>query len=105
MFGFVNGLAIIIFMAQLEQFKTVVDGHLTWLSGSALYTMLGLVALTILIVLGFPRLTKAVPSSLVAIIIVGFIVFLSDRYQNRKRYCFCQRWITPFSYPSSTAYF
>ena len=75
MFGFVNGLAIIIFMAQLEQFKTVVDGHLVWLSGSALYIMLGLVALTIIIVLGFPRLTKAVPSSLVAIIVVGFIVF------------------------------
>lgn len=75
MFGFVNGLAVIIFMAQLEQFKTVVDGHLIWLSGSALYTMLGLVVLTIIIVIGFPRLTKAVPSSLVAIIIVGFIVF------------------------------
>jgi SulP family sulfate permease len=38
MYGFVNGLAVIIFMAQLEQFKTVVDGHLVWLSGSALYT-------------------------------------------------------------------
>jgi SulP family sulfate permease len=75
MYGFVNGLAVIIFMAQLEQFKTVVDGHLVWLSGSALYTMLGLVALTIFIVLGFPRITKAVPSSLVAIIVVGFIVF------------------------------
>jgi SulP family sulfate permease len=75
MYGFVNGLAVIIFMAQLEQFKTVVDGHLVWLSGSNLYTMLGLVALTIIIVLGFPRITKAVPSSLVAIIVVGFIVF------------------------------
>ena len=75
MYGFVNGLAVIIFMAQLEQFKTVVDGHLVWLSGSALYIMLGLVALTIIIVLGFPRITKAVPSSLVAIIVVGFIVF------------------------------
>ncbi len=75
MYGFVNGLAVIIFMAQLEQFKTVVDGHLVWLSGSNLYTMVGLVALTIIIVLGFPRITKAVPSSLVAIIVVGFIVF------------------------------
>ncbi|MDI9861709.1 SulP family inorganic anion transporter [Flectobacillus roseus] len=75
MYGFVNGLAVIIFMAQLEQFKTVVDGHLVWLSGSNLYTMLGLVALTIIIVMGFPRITKAVPSSLVAIIVVGFIVF------------------------------
>jgi SulP family sulfate permease len=75
MFGFVNGLAVIIFMAQLEQFKIVIDGHLVWLTGSNLYTMVGLVALTIIIVLGFPRLTKAVPSSLVAIITVGFIVF------------------------------
>lgn len=72
MFGFVNGLAIIIFMSQLSQFK--VQGTETWLSGSPLYTMLGLVALTILIVIGFPKITKAVPASLVAIIVVFAIV-------------------------------
>jgi SulP family sulfate permease len=74
MYGFVNGLAIIIFMAQLEQFKTVVNGNLVWLSGSPLYIMIGLVSLTIAIVLIFPRLTKAIPPSLVAIIIVFAVV-------------------------------
>lgn len=72
MFGFVNGLAIIIFMSQLSQFK--VEGTEIWLSGSALYLMLGLVALTIAIVILLPKLTKAVPSSLVAILIVFGIV-------------------------------
>lgn len=74
MFGFVNGLAIIIFMSQLEQFKTIVNGESVWLSGSPLYIMIGLVALTIAIVLGFPKLTKAVPASLVAIMVVFTLV-------------------------------
>lgn len=72
MFGFVNGLAVIIFMSQLSQFK--VQGTETWLSGSALYVMAGFVALTIAIVVLLPKLTKAVPSSLVAIIVVFAIV-------------------------------
>lgn len=72
MFGFVNGLAVIIFMSQLSQFK--VQGTDTWLSGSALYVMLALVALTIAIVVLLPKLTKAVPASLVAIIVVFAIV-------------------------------
>lgn len=74
MFGFVNGPAIIIFMAQLEQFKTVVNGEMVWLSGPALYLMTGLVALTIAIVLILPKFTKAIPSSLVAIIVVFLLV-------------------------------
>jgi SulP family sulfate permease len=74
MYGFVNGLAVIIFMAQLEQFKTVVNGQVTWLSGEPLIIMAGLVALTIGIVVLFPRLTKAIPPSLVAILVVFFIV-------------------------------
>jgi SulP family sulfate permease len=74
MYGFVNGLAIIIFMAQLEQFKTVVNGQTTWLSGQPLLIMAGLVALTIAIVLLFPKITKAVPPSLVAIIVVFLVV-------------------------------
>ncbi|WP_256012610.1 SulP family inorganic anion transporter [Desertivirga xinjiangensis] len=74
MFGFVNGLAIIIFMAQIEQFKTVVDGRLTWLSGPPLLTMAGLVALTIAIVLVMPRITKAFPPSLAAILVVFVLV-------------------------------
>ena len=76
MFGFVNGLAIVIFMAQMEQFKTVVNGELTWLSGTPLWTMLGLVGLTIAIVLGLPRVTKKVPASLVAILVVFAVVLL-----------------------------
>ncbi|AWG21922.1 sodium-independent anion transporter [Flavobacterium faecale] len=74
MFGFVNGLAIIIFMSQLEQFKTVVNGQTEWLSGTPLYIMAGLVALTVAIVLILPRFTKAIPASLVAILVVFGIV-------------------------------
>ncbi|PTQ99394.1 SulP family sulfate permease [Mucilaginibacter yixingensis] len=74
MYGFVNGLAVIIFMAQLQQFKTVVNGHEVWLSGTPLYIMGGLVALTIAIILILPRITKAVPPSLVAIIVVFVLV-------------------------------
>lgn len=74
MFGFVNGLAVIIFMSQLEQFKTLVNGKLAWLSGTPLYIMLGLVLLTVAIVIILPKITKAVPSSLVAIIVVFLVV-------------------------------
>ena len=76
MYGFVNGLAVIIFMSQLEQFKKVVNGESTWLQGESLYIMLGLVALTIAIVVLFPKVTKAVPASLVAIIVVFALVLL-----------------------------
>ncbi|MFL9844794.1 SulP family inorganic anion transporter [Flavobacterium rhizosphaerae] len=71
MYGFVNGLAVIIFMSQLEQFK-VGEG---WIGGTTLYTMLGLVALTIAIVIVLPKITKAVPASLVAIIVVFALVY------------------------------
>ena len=76
MYGFVNGLAVIIFMSQLEQFKAVVNGESTWLQGDSLYIMLGLVALTIAIVVLFPKITKAVPASLVAIIVVFALVLV-----------------------------
>lgn len=75
MFGFVNGLAIIIFMSQLEQFKTVLNGQVVWLSGNPMLVMVGLVALTIGIVVLLPKITKAVPASLVAIIVVFMLVF------------------------------
>lgn len=75
MFGFVNGLAIIIFMSQLEQFKTVLNGDTVWLSGNPLLIMAGLVALTIAIVVLLPKITKAVPSSLVAIIVIFVLVY------------------------------
>ncbi|WP_047247075.1 SulP family inorganic anion transporter [Maribacter thermophilus] len=72
MFGFVNGLAIIIFMAQFPNFYE--KGTDTLLSGSSLYIMLGLTLLTMVIIWGLPKLTKVVPSSLVAIIVVSAIV-------------------------------
>ena len=74
MYGFVNGLAVIIFMAQLEQFKTVINGEVNWLTGSPLIIMVGLVALTIAIIVFFPKITKAIPPSLVAIIVVFLLV-------------------------------
>ncbi len=71
MIGFVNGLAIVIFLAQLGQFKIPnADGVLVWLEGGQLYLMLGLVALTMAIIHFLPKLTTAVPSSLVAILTV-----------------------------------
>ena len=74
-FGFVNGLAIIIFMSQLAQFK---DASGNWLEGSALYLLLGLVALTMFIIHFLPRLTKVVPSSLAAILIIfGLVTFFN----------------------------
>ncbi len=75
MLGFVNGLAIVIFLAQMEQFKVVgADGVKVWLSGEPLYLMLALVALTMAIIMFLPRLTRAVPSSLAAIVGVSVLV-------------------------------
>lgn len=76
MFGFVNGLAVIIFMSQFEQFKTVIAGQTEWLSDNPLLTMTALVALTIGIILIVPKLTKAIPASLVAIVVVFAVVLL-----------------------------
>ncbi|GLP97898.1 SulP family inorganic anion transporter [Paraferrimonas sedimenticola] len=79
MIGFVNGLAIVIFLAQLGQFK-VDDGQggLTWLGGTDLYLMLGLVALTMAIIHFLPKLTSAVPATLVAILAVTGMVFYGE---------------------------
>jgi SulP family sulfate permease len=75
MFGFVNGLAIVIFMSQLVQFKAKdVSGIEQWMTGPALYMMIGLVLLTMLIIWGLPKLTRLVPSSLVAILVISAIV-------------------------------
>lgn len=72
-FGFVNGLAIIIFMSQLDQFK---DPSGIWLTGTNLYILLALVGLTMLIIWGLPKLTKAIPASLIAILVVFGLVYL-----------------------------
>lgn len=75
MLGFVNGLAIVIFLAQLGQFKVPdATGALDWMSGGPLYLMLGLVALTMAIIHFLPRLTTAVPASLAAIVVVTLMV-------------------------------
>ncbi|WP_373986775.1 SulP family inorganic anion transporter [Duganella sp. BuS-21] len=69
MLGFVNGLAIVIAWSQLQHFK--LNG--AWLQGSALVWMCGLVLLTMAIVYVLPRLTKALPPALVAIVGVGLL--------------------------------
>jgi SulP family sulfate permease len=74
-FGFVNGLAIIIFMSQLDQFKTA-DGQ--WMEGMLLWTFVGLVFLTMGIIWLLPRLSRVVPASLVAILVVFGIVLVFD---------------------------
>lgn len=75
MYGFLNGLAVIIFMAQVAQFKITENGITSWMQGPTLYLMLGLTLLTIAIVFILPKITKAVPASLVAIIVVFGIVY------------------------------
>jgi SulP family sulfate permease len=78
MVGFVNGLAIVIFLAQLGHFKTPgPDGALTWMTGTALFTMLGLIALTMAIIYLLPRLTKSVPSTLAGIVTVSALVIFA----------------------------
>lgn len=74
-FGFVNGLAIIIFMSQLTQFK---DANGQWLTGDSLYVLLGLVFLTMLIIWGLPKWSKALPASLIAILSIFALVFFLD---------------------------
>lgn len=75
-FGFVNGLAIIIFMAQLPQFTvdSTVKGA-PWMQGEQLYMFLGLVMLTILIIWSLPKLTKAFPPGLAAILVIFGLVY------------------------------
>ena len=74
MLGFVNGLAIVIFLAQFGHFKmTTADGAESWMPAPALFTMFGLIALTMAIIYLFPKLTKAFPSTLAGILIVSVL--------------------------------
>ena len=84
--GFVNGLALVILIAQLEQFKlkdstgkvlTDAAGNTLWVSGDALWIMFALIALTMAIIHFLPKLTKAIPSTLVAIVAGTVIVYFS----------------------------
>ncbi len=75
MLGFVNGLAIVIFLSQLRHFKIQGEtGVLTWMSGTPLWLMAGLVVITVAIIYFLPRLTRAVPAPLIAIIVVTAVV-------------------------------
>lgn len=75
MFGFVNGLAVVIFMSQMDSFKMdPTDPDSSWMTGANLAIMLGLVALTMLIIWGLPKITKVIPASLAAILTVSAIV-------------------------------
>jgi len=75
MLGFVNGLAIVIFLAQMDHFRSEgPDGVMHWLGGGPLFTMLGLVTLTMAIMFFLPKITRAIPAGLVAIISISLIV-------------------------------
>tara|TARA_B110000285_G_scaffold29960_1_gene30539 strand:+ start:492 stop:2159 length:1668 start_codon:yes stop_codon:yes gene_type:complete len=83
MMGFVNGLAIVIALGQLLFFKQSVsfdnDGNMvsTWLNMESIGMMLGLIAITMAIIVLLPKVTKAVPPTLVAILVVfGLTMFL-----------------------------
>ena len=74
MMGFVNGLAIVIFLSQLDMFKERLGGKEVWMHGEKMYLMLGLVLLTMAIMYFLPKIYAKVPEALVAIISVSFIV-------------------------------
>ncbi len=75
MLGFVNGLAIVIFLAQLEQFQVEgPDGGYEWMTGTPMLLFLGLIAATMMIIHFLPKITKIVPSSLAAIVVVSLVV-------------------------------
>ena len=77
MLGFVNGLAIVIFIAQLTQFQIESpDGVRDWMTGIPLFTMIGLVALTMAIIWIMPKITNVVPAPLVGIGVVAGIVII-----------------------------
>ena len=76
MVGFVNGLAIVIFLAQLEQFKVTGGGETVWLTGYPLYLMIGLIIVAMAVTYFVPKFTKKIPSALVAIALVSALVHL-----------------------------
>lgn len=78
MLGFVNGLAIVIFLAQLGQFKMAdpVTGELHWMQGEALWMMFGVIALTMFVIEYMPKLTNKFPAPLAGIGIATAVVIL-----------------------------
>ena len=97
-FGFVNGLAIIIFMSQLDQFR---DASGNWLTGPPLFILLGLVVLTIVIIYGLPKLTKIIPASLTAILVVfGLVSFFGIETKTVGDIASIKGGFPPFHIPS-----
>lgn len=73
MMGFVNGLAIVIFISQLGMFKKNIEGKMSWIRGSELLIMLGLAGLTMAIMYLLPKITKKIPAALTGIVVVAAI--------------------------------
>jgi SulP family sulfate permease len=97
-FGFVNGLAIIIFMSQLTQFKDVLGN---WLTGPPLYVLLALVLLTMAIIYGLPKLTKVIPASLAAILVVfGIVAFFGIETKTVGDIASIKGGFPPFHFPN-----
>jgi SulP family sulfate permease len=97
-FGFVNGLAIIIFMSQLEQFK---DAAGNWLSGGPLLVLSGFVLLTMLIIWGLPKITRVVPSALAAILVVfGLVTYFGIETKTVGDIASIRGGFPPFHLPS-----
>jgi SulP family sulfate permease len=109
MLGFVNGLAIVIFLAQLTQFKvpgTVeISGHGSsggeWLSGGSLYMMLALVSLTMFIIYVMPRITRTIPAPLAGIgVVAGLVIFFGLDVPRVGDMASIQGSLPPFHIPS-----
>lgn len=84
MLGFVNGLAIVIAMAQIGSFKVVDSlGQISFLRGPAMWIMLALIALTMAIIWLLPKVTKAVPASLVAILVVSGLAVAGNAWLDK----------------------
>lgn len=97
-FGFVNGLSIIIFMSQMSLFKNATGD---WLSGKPLYILLSLVAVTMLIIWGLPKLTKVVPAALSAILVVfGIVIFFGIETKTVGDIASIQGGFPPFHIPN-----
>jgi sulfate permease, SulP family len=97
-FGFVNGLAVIIFMSQLAQFK---DASGNWLTGTPLYILLALVLLTMLIIFGLPKITKAIPASLTSILVIfGIVTFFNIETKTVGDIASIQGSFPPFHIPT-----
>ncbi|RPE67041.1 SulP family sulfate permease [Pacificibacter maritimus] len=79
MLGFVNGLAIVIFLAQMTQFKMAdAAGNMAWMPTGTLVLMLGLVALTMAVVWGLPKFTNIIPAPLAGILVTAIVVIVFD---------------------------